>query len=152
MSTRLAWLKRSFSIHKRGEATWMTSWYETTCSRNSTSTRASMRQTSELFHMSNDSSLFRTKEQLRTAGFEREGQQWIQHVNAQRYLPLYEAKFIWHFDHRFSSYHNLGKVKGRGGRGLPPVTQEEYLDPNFEPEPRYWVNEEQVHARLTAAG
>jgi hypothetical protein len=105
-----------------------------------------------MFHMSNDSNLFRTREQLRTAGFEREGQHWIQLISAERYLPLYEGKFIWHFDHRFSSYHNLGKVKGRGGRGLPPVTQEEYLDPNFEPEPRYWVNEEQVHARLTAAG
>jgi hypothetical protein len=103
-----------------------------------------------MFHMSNDSNIFRTGQQLRGAGFERDRQDWIQ--RRERYLPLYEAKFIWHFDHRFSSYHNLGKVKGRGGRGLPPVTQEEYLDPNFEPEPRYWVSEEEVRARLTAAG
>jgi hypothetical protein len=105
-----------------------------------------------MFDWSNDSNLFRTSEQLRAAGFERERQDWIQRTTAERYLPLYEAKFIWHFDHRFSSYHNLGKVKGRGGRGLPSVTHEEYLDPSFEPEPRYWVNEGGVRARLSARG
>jgi hypothetical protein len=105
-----------------------------------------------MFDMSNDSNLFRTSEQLRTAGFEPERQHWIHPVSAQCYIPLYEAKFIWHFDHRFSSYHNLGKTKGRGGRGLPPVTTEEYLDPNFEPKSRYWVNDEEVRARLTPTG
>jgi hypothetical protein len=41
------------------------------------------------------------------------------------FCPLYEGKFVWHYDHRFSSYHNLGRAKGRGGRGLPPVTKDE---------------------------
>src|SRR5262249_10795983 len=88
-----------------------------------------------MLDLANDSNLFRTSQQLRAAGFERDRQDWIQRPTAELYLPVYEAKFIWHFDHRFSSYHNLGKVKGRGGRGLPPVTEEEYGDPNFEPEP-----------------
>jgi hypothetical protein len=57
-----------------------------------------------------------------------------------KYIPLYEGKFIWHFDHRFSSFHNLGKVKGRGGRGLPPVSAEEYVDPHFEIQPQFWVS------------
>jgi len=105
-----------------------------------------------MFDMSNDSNLFRTGAQLRQAGFEHERMDWVERGSAKRYLPLYEGKFIWHFDHRFSSYHNLGKVKGRGGRGLPPVTQKEYCDPNFEPEPRYWVSEEEVRARLDTVG
>lgn len=63
-------------------------------------------------------------------------------------LPLYEGKFVWHFDHRFSSYHNLGKVKGRGGRGLPPVTIEEYSNPYFDVLPRYWVDKDVVIDRL----
>lgn len=56
---------------------------------------------------------------------------------------------MWHFDHRFSSYHNLGKIKGRGGRGLPPVLEEEYADPSFEITPRYWILEEKVDSRLS---
>lgn len=66
----------------------------------------------------------------------------------QVFLPLYEGKFIWHFDHRFSSYHNLGKVKGRGGRGLPPVLDEEHADPSFEVTPRYWLDKETIDSRL----
>jgi hypothetical protein len=64
------------------------------------------------------------------------------------YLPLYEAKFVWHFDHRFSSYHNYGKVKGRGGRGLPPVQEDEYSDVNFRIQPRYWVSEKELIMRI----
>jgi len=67
-----------------------------------------------------------------------------------QYSVLYEGKFIWHYDHRFSSYHNVGKQKGRGGRGLPPVTFSEYLDPNFEIQPRYLVEKDEVERRLDA--
>jgi hypothetical protein len=101
-----------------------------------------------MFDMSNDSNLFFTAEQLRNAGCEREAKGWVQRTSSKHYVPLYEGKFIWHYDHRFSSYHNLGRVKGRGGRGLPPVTREEYLNPNFDPEPRYWVDESEVRNRL----
>lgn len=59
---------------------------------------------------------------------------------------------MWQYDHRFGSYHNLGKLKGRGGRGLPPVQSKEYEDPNFHVEPRYWVQKRAVDARLSNAG
>jgi hypothetical protein len=70
----------------------------------------------------------------------------------QRYLPLYEAKFVWHYDHRFGSYHNLGKAKGRGGRGLPPVTREEHASPDFGIKPRHWVDSVEVENRLRTLG
>jgi hypothetical protein len=101
-----------------------------------------------MFDMTNDSAQFRTQEQLRAEGCARVLQSWIYSKDSHRYLPLYEGKFIWHYDHRFSSYHNLGKAKGRGGRGLPPVTFEEYSDSNFDPQPRYWVAEAEVSDRL----
>lgn len=63
--------------------------------------------------------------------------------------PLYEGKFIWHYDHRFSSYHNLGKLKGRGGRGLPPTLPEEYCDQNYEITPRYWMLKSVLDQRLS---
>jgi hypothetical protein len=101
-----------------------------------------------MYHMANDSGLFKPTEQLRAEGCERKSKSWIFSCDHRRYVPLYEGKFIWHYDHRFSSYHNLGKVKGRGGRGLPPVTFEEYADANFDPQPRYCVDETLVENRL----
>ncbi|SIT01985.1 Eco57I restriction-modification methylase domain-containing protein [Paracoccus saliphilus] len=96
-----------------------------------------------LFNMTSSSSLFHEKGELEghglmlTRGMEFEGK-------GTNFVPLYEGKFISHFDHRFSSYHNLGKEKGRGGRGLPPVKIEEYQDPSFEVLPRYWVETSDV--------
>ena len=79
--------------------------------------------------------------------------QFLNDVKADEFegdiVPLYEGKFIWHFDHRFSSYHNLGKLKGRGGRGLPPTLISEYEDPGFEIKPRYWLKKEAVESRLS---
>jgi len=87
-----------------------------------------------MFDMANDSDKFLDDKAASEAGID--------------LVPLYEGKFIWHFDHRFSSYHNLGKLKGRGGRGLPPTLPDEYQNPNFEVMPRYWLAKAVVEERL----
>jgi hypothetical protein len=69
--------------------------------------------------------------------------------NRDNLVPLYEAKYIWHLDHRFGSYHRVGKAKGRGGRGLPPTLLEEYADPAFEVTPRYFISKAEVETRLS---
>ena len=66
----------------------------------------------------------------------------------RRLLPLYEAKYIWHYDHRFGSYHRVGRSKGRGGRGLPPTELSEYQDPAFSIRPRYFLKPELVERKL----
>lgn len=88
-----------------------------------------------MFDMANDSDKFITETE-------------IENINHET-VPLYEGKFIWHYDHRFSSYHNLGKLKGRGGRGLPPTLLDEYQDPNYEVTPRYWVPKSTLDQRLS---
>lgn len=60
-----------------------------------------------MFDMASDSKRFISKEKVKE----------LKNANTM-VLPLYEGKFVWHFD-RFGSYHNVGKEKGRGGRGLP---------------------------------
>lgn len=101
-----------------------------------------------MFHMANDSDLFFDDASLvETTDFANGVRTDLQ--SGQEFLPLYEGKFIWHFDHRFSSYHNIGKIKGRGGRGLPPVLEEEYADPSFEITPRYWLEKERINSRLS---
>ena len=52
-----------------------------------------------MFHMANDSHLFRTAEQLEAEGFYPvEGNRWKQ--GKELYLPLYEGKMVQAFDHR----------------------------------------------------
>ncbi len=53
---------------------------------------------SRMFDMSNDSHLFRTREQLEAEGWQLVGNVFEQ--DGERYLPLYEAKMIDFFDHR----------------------------------------------------
>lgn len=101
-----------------------------------------------LFNMTSDSDLF--VENSITQDYQQVGLARMK--SNKRFVPLYEGKYIWHYDHRFGSYHNLGKVKGRGGRGLPPVTEKEHQDIKFEIEPRYWVQDTHVEQSLKAIG
>ena len=58
----------------------------------------------------------------------------------ERMLPLYEAKMIHQFDHRWATYEPDGSVRD--------VTLAEKQDPTFVAIPRYWVREEVVMDRL----
>lgn len=59
-------------------------------------------------------------------------------------LPLYEAKLIHHYDHRWATYDPDGSSRD--------VTVNEKQDPGFEIIPRYWVERAEVEARLKAQG
>ena len=122
-----------------------------------------------LFDMSNDSNLFRTSDQLNEAGFVRDGTDWLAegvHPRqgalavesggagslqltgggpraARRYVPLYEAKMIHQFDHRWAGYHTDATTSS-------DATLAEKANPAWEPAPRYWVPETEVTNRLDA--
>ena len=125
-----------------------------------------------MFHMSNDSALFRTGSQLEKAGFVRDGVDWTSAVMSPaqgelsvegqevgslalvggeparqpRYIPLFEAKMLSHYDHRAASYG--GRGDSRGYRVLPPTELSQHIDPDYEVEPFYWISEKDVVARL----
>ena len=96
-----------------------------------------------LFNMTSASDLFRNTEDLEKIGFGRNGPDW-EHSDGRRYVPLYEAKMIHHYDHRWATYE--GEDEEQGTRD---VTLEEKQDPNFEPTPRYWVPEVEVDMRAS---
>jgi hypothetical protein len=73
-----------------------------------------------MFDMSNDSGLFATEP--------RDG-----------YLPLYEAKMLHQFDHRWATY------DGDETREVAPT---EKANPRFAARPRYWVSAKEVNERL----
>jgi hypothetical protein len=64
----------------------------------------------------------------------------------ERFVPLYEAKMINFFDHRFGSYGRRGA--DRGYRVLPETTLAEYQNPGFETLPYYWVSAIEVERRV----
>jgi hypothetical protein len=51
-------------------------------------------------------------------------------------LPLYEAKLMHQFDHRFATYTESGDTRD--------MTSEEKADPKRLPLPRYWVEQTEV--------
>lgn len=78
-----------------------------------------------LFNMTSDSGLFRD-------------------APAPGRLPLFEAKMIHQFDHRWATYGTDGSCSD--------VAVDAKKDPNFTVTPRYWVNAAEVESRLVAKG
>ncbi len=118
-----------------------------------------------MFHMSNDSHLFRSHDELVAQGYILMGNIFIQKTDnasmphspfairhspeaqcASCFVPLYEAKMIHHFNHRYGDYCDL--PKGSKSTQLPEVSVERLNDPNYTPLPRYWVPLEAVEERL----
>jgi hypothetical protein len=85
-----------------------------------------------MFDMSNDSHRFRTRQQLEAEGFALMGNRFVK--GAAVWLPLYEAKMIWHYDHRLSSF---AQAQERN--------ESAYFTSHADPEvlalPWYWVSE-----------
>ena len=89
-----------------------------------------------MLDMANDSGLFRTGEKLEAEGWKREGN--IYRQDQQVYLPLYEAKMLHHFDHRFSTYEGQTQSQANQSK-LPELDETQHADPNRVVQPRYWV-------------
>ena len=98
-----------------------------------------------LFDMSNDSGRFRTAEQLAGQRFCRAGANW-RHEDGRVYVPLYEAKMIHHFDHRFGSYAGLDDRPADGS--LPETPDSAKANPDYEADPWYWVPEDETALRV----
>lgn len=94
-----------------------------------------------MFDMSNDSHLFKTKEQLEAQGFELQVNHFVK--GEKSYLPLYEAKMIHLFDHRFA--HSSESEVGMHIRGKSEyITSEQHSNPFNTPCPRHYVSFDNV--------
>jgi hypothetical protein len=100
-----------------------------------------------LFNMSSDSGLFRTRKQLEAEGCRLRGNVFEHEGGGGQYLPLYEAKMIHHFEHRFGTYEGQTEAQARQGK-LPECTAEQLADPDFVDLPRYWVTELEISEKL----
>jgi hypothetical protein len=98
-----------------------------------------------LFNMASDSGLFRTLGELDAEGGTLDGNVFM--GARDPHLPLYEAKMLHHFDHRYGDY----AMRAEGGQEtqLPDVPPGRLNDPDYAPLPRYWVRAAEVEQRLS---
>lgn len=92
-----------------------------------------------MFMMNTDSHLFRTRQELEADGWHLERNIFV--LGDRRYLPLFEAKMLHYYDHRWATYDKEGSIRS--------VTPAEKRDPEFVAMPRYWVPEHDVSTGKT---
>lgn len=97
-----------------------------------------------MLHMANDSGIFRTRDVLEKDGWRLRGN--VFERGEERMLPLYEAKMVHHYGHRFGDYRD--KPAGSQDTQLPDVPEERVQDPGYRPLSRYWVPQSEVAERL----
>ncbi|MGW1979460.1 Eco57I restriction-modification methylase domain-containing protein [Streptomyces sp. NPDC001889] len=86
-----------------------------------------------LFDMTDDSDVFRRREDLEADGWELRGNIFTR--GEERMLPLYEGKMAHLFDHRWNAYHGTGNEDRRS------LTPAERQSPSATAVPRYWIAE-----------
>ena len=99
-----------------------------------------------LFNMTSDSHLFRTAAQLEADGFYPvESNRWRR--GEELYLPLYQGRMIWHFDHRANSV-RVNPESTHNPYLSEPVSEAQHADPDFLPQTLYWVPADNVETAL----
>ena len=95
-----------------------------------------------MLDMSNDSHLFRTYTQLTEAGATYQAPNFI--LDGETYVPLYEGKMIWHYNHHYGTW----PTSGERPNAIDTPTTEELANPDASIIPWYWVPLTAVQDRL----
>lgn len=102
-----------------------------------------------LFNMASDSALFQPRSDLERSDAVLHGNLWVHEDKWM--LPLYEAKMVHHYDHRFATYDGQTPAQARQGK-LPELTPEQHADPTRVVMPEWWVDAREVDAALARSG
>lgn len=95
-----------------------------------------------MFNMSTDSHLFKTYQQLVDEGGTQLGCNFM--LKTDTYVPLYEGKMIWHYNHHYGNW----PIKGERPLVIPFPSIETLKDPDSPIIPWYWVPLSEVNNRL----
>ena len=96
-----------------------------------------------MIHMSNDSYLFRTYAQLTAQGATLNGNTFTT-VDGETYVPLYEGKMIWHYNHHYGTW----PTEGERPNSINTPSEDELANPDSCIMPWYWVPLAAVKDRL----
>ncbi|WP_430461147.1 Eco57I restriction-modification methylase domain-containing protein [Thalassolituus sp. LLYu03] len=96
-----------------------------------------------MYHMSSDSYLFRTYDELVKEEYSLIASRFCK--GTSEYVPVYEGKMIYHYNHRYSDFkltpHERAHI-------LPKTTLDDLQDPSYEPLPFYWLPKEDMEERF----
>ncbi|MFE7213142.1 Eco57I restriction-modification methylase domain-containing protein [Streptomyces sp. NPDC057611] len=91
-----------------------------------------------MFHMSDDSEYFRTRDQLNSESGHMEGNRFSN--GGTTALPVYEAKMLHQFDHRWAAYTDDTTTRDVEGH--------EKQNASFTAMPRYWIDDSKISSKL----
>ncbi len=94
-----------------------------------------------MFRSDSSSELYLAEEDLEGASPGPASDQWVKGKN-EKFAPLWEAKLIHQFDHRYASYRNANDQQIE--KGLPPHIDKEVKTLEWAPKPRKWVREKDL--------
>nr|WP_318567484.1 hypothetical protein [Salinigranum marinum] len=91
-------------------------------------------ETQRMFHQSDDSGLFKTKDELDIV----DQQTVIRTHENEKYIRFYESKYMHQYDHRFATYYGVesGDLDSAKPQRLPRDVKD---DPDIFVVPRYWI-------------
>ncbi len=98
-----------------------------------------------MIDMTNDSRLFCSMADLQARGYSLVGTRFEKAGDV--FLPMLEAKMVFHFDHRFGDY--TDHPEGSENLSLPDVPVDRLSDPTYSCLPRYWVPATECELRLS---
>ncbi len=95
-----------------------------------------------MFHMTNDSHLFKTREELETAGYYPVSGNRLKRGKSE-YVPLYEGKMVQAYDHRAA---NIVVNPERLHRPAQPdpATLQQHQNADWLPSPQFWVATDRI--------
>lgn len=99
-------------------------------------------KTGSMIHMSGDSYFFRTYSQLTEEGAIYQDENFL--LGSEIYVPLYEGKMIWHYNHLYGEW----PTDGERPNAIPSPSIEEWQNPNYHLVPWYWVPMSEVDNKL----
>jgi hypothetical protein len=99
-----------------------------------------------MFDMATDSDLFKERADLDHLGASRIRNKYV--CQDEEFSPLFEAKMIWHFEHRWAAFYDREMGEGRPSRKYVGWYGVDYADPDDLAFGRYWVSDREIQARI----
>lgn len=98
---------------------------------------------STMFHMSNDSGLFRTREELEAEGWELAEPGNVFRRSGKEYLPLYQAMMATLYNHRAADVFKSATATKRSNQPRY-LTETDFRNPQRLAVPMYWISEDEL--------
>lgn len=101
-----------------------------------------------MFHMANDSHIFKTRQDLKSQGYSFDGDYFAR--GTEKFVRLYEAKMINLYNHRHGDFNDA--ENGERAHILPAIPLERLKDSSYRTSSHYWVPLTELADRCPQAG